>query len=71
MTDKEKMQLMANGIILACSNFISDMAVKEDQVISVLSQTGITKEEWDKCEDNISKENIIQILNGKLAWLEE
>ena len=58
MTEKERMQEMANGIILACSGFISDMAVKGDQVQSVMLSAGITKEEWNACDDVISKDNI-------------
>lgn len=71
MTNKERMQEQANGIILACSTFISDMAVDNEQVISVMSQAGITKEEWDNCEYEYSKENILNIMDGKLRWLDE
>lgn len=71
MNTKEKMQYMANGIILACSHFVSDMAVSKDNVINTLGLTGITKEEWDKCDDEISKNIILEKLDGKLSWIED
>lgn len=71
MKTEDEMQWMANGIILACSTFITDRTVDKESVISVLSQAGITKYEWYKCEDEISKQNIREYLDNELTWLED
>lgn len=68
MKTENEMQWMANGIILACSTFITDRTVDKESVISVLSQAGITKDEWDKCEDGISKQNIFEYLDNELIY---
>ena len=64
-----KQQYVADGIILACSEFISDMAVSKSQVITVLGVTGVSKKEWDNCPDDYSKKNILEKLDGKKGWL--
>lgn len=70
MKTENEMQWMANGIILACSTFITDRTVDKESVLSVLTQAGITKDEWDNCEDEISKENILEYLDNELTLLE-
>ncbi|MEG0165411.1 hypothetical protein [Anaerorhabdus sp.] len=65
----KELQMIANGMILACSGFISEMAVSDQQVIAVLSSAGITEDEWNSCEDETSKENIVNLLQGNLEWL--
>lgn len=65
----KELQMMANGMILACSGFINEMAVSDQQVIAVLSAAGITEDEWNSCEDETSKENIVNFLQGNLEWL--
>lgn len=71
MDENERMQAMADGIILACSHFISDTVVSADDVISVSDRTGITQQEWNVYHDEISKKNILEILKGRLKCAED
>lgn len=71
IANKKDMQEQANGIILACSSFISDPLVSKDNVINVLSVTSISKEEWDGCGDEYSKNKILDKLGGVMRWLND
>ena len=81
MTETEKMQWMANGIILTCehlinNSFCGNVGNTVKTIISIFDTTGITKEEWNRCEDGFSKEKIIELFGNeklfykKMGWIE-
>lgn len=78
MTEKEELQCMANGIILTCHLLASDgLCTNKKEVIStIFEETGITKDEFERCEDEISKDTIIRTFGGmktfynELGWIE-
>ncbi len=81
MTEKEKMQFEADGIILTCEHLISNSFCGGiyntiEAISSIFSNTGITKEEFEKCEDDFSKEKIIELFGNQeefykeLGWIE-
>lgn len=76
MTETEKMQQMANGIILTCEHLINnsfcgsvDNTVKT--ITSIFCATGITEEEWERCEDEFSKEKIVKLFKDKKSFYKE
>ncbi len=81
MTETEKMQWMANGIILVCEHLINNsFCGSVDNTIqaisSIFNNTGITEEEWKRCEDDFSKGKIIELFGNQeefykeMGWIE-
>jgi len=81
MTETEKMQWMANGIILTCSilinnSFCGNVYNTIEAISTIFSETGITKEEWVSCEDEFSKREIVELFDNdksfykKMGWIE-
>lgn len=78
MTETEKMQWMANGIILTCHLLVSDDLCenKKEAVSTIFSETGITKDEFKMCDDVISKNTIMRLFGGmktfyrEMGWIE-
>lgn len=78
MTETEKMQYMANGIVLTCHLLVSDDLCenKKEAVSTIFSETGITKDEFKMCDDVISKNTIIRLFGGmemfykEMEWIE-
>lgn len=76
MTEKEKMQCMADGIILTCehlinNSFCSGIDNTIEAISSIFSNTGITKEEFQECEDDFSKEKIINLFGDEKEFYKE
>lgn len=81
MTIDEEMQQMANGIILTCEHLINNSFCGGidntiETISSIFSNTGITQEEFEKCEDDFSKGKIIELFDNKetfykrMGWIE-
>lgn len=73
---KEEMQHMANGIILTCHIMMSDILCKNDfynrkVILNIFSETGITKDEFKNCDDEISKNTIIELFNNEENFYRE
>jgi len=76
MTEAEKMQYMANGIILTCEHLINNSFCGGvdntiEVISSIFSNTGITKEEFEKCQDDFSKKKIIELFGNKEKFYKE
>lgn len=76
MTETEKMQWMANGIILTCEHLINNSFCgsinnTREAISTIFSETGITKEEWVSCEDDFSKGKIIELFDNKETFYKE
>ncbi len=80
MTEEAKMQYMANGIILACeilimNSFYADSYKTINNVSKIISESDVTKEEWNNCEDDFAKEKIIELFENeeefyqKVGWI--
>lgn len=73
---EEEMQQMANGIILTCEHLISNSFCGGidntiEAISSIFSNTGITKEEFEQCEDDFSKEKIIELFKNEEQFYKE
>lgn len=76
MTETEKNQYMANGIILTCEHLINNSFCgcvdnTIEAISSIFSNTGITQEEFEKCEDDFSKGKIIELFDNKETFYKE
>ena len=72
--EKERQQCLAEGIMIAlggiCSELLNNSTAKM-LVTSIMDQAAITKEEFENCEDEDSKENILSLYGGELGWIED
>lgn len=76
MTIDEEMQQMANGIILTCEHLINNSFCgcvdnTREAISSIFNNTGITQEEFEKCEDDFSKKKIIELFDDKESFYKE